>query len=96
MRLSPASYECALGTGRAGPGRDYGQSRRSTKSVQDRESATQRRRVKLESRATVDAAGGCGWCGSRIAHGDGRGTLVSPLDHHSADIEELLRAESAR
>jgi hypothetical protein len=52
--------------------------------------------LRLESRATVDAAGGCGWCGSRIVHWDGRGTLVSQLDHHRADIEELLRAESAR
>src|SRR3954447_17970488 len=75
---------------------DHSRSSRSAKAARDSESAAQRRRVELESRATVDAAGGCGWCGSRIAHWDGRGTLVSPLDHHRADIEELLRAESAR
>jgi ABC-type nickel/cobalt efflux system permease component RcnA len=75
---------------------DHSRSSRSAKAARDNESAARRRRVELESRATVDAAGGCGWCGSRIAHWDGRGTLVSPLDYHRADIEELLRAESAR
>jgi ABC-type nickel/cobalt efflux system permease component RcnA len=74
---------------------DHGRSRRSAKAVQDRESAAQRRRAELESRAAVDAAGGCGWCGSRVAHWDRRGALVSPLDHHRPEIEDLLRAESA-
>jgi ABC-type nickel/cobalt efflux system permease component RcnA len=39
---------------------DHGRSSRSAKAVRDRESAARLRRLELESRATVDAAGGCG------------------------------------
>lgn len=49
------------------------------------------RRAEVESRAVVDAAGGCGWCGSRIAHRDDRtGRLVAPREFHRVDIEEAI------
>lgn len=48
------------------------------------------RRAEVESRAVVDAAGGCGWCGSRVAHRDSTGRLVIPREHHREDIELTL------
>ncbi|MDL5154617.1 hypothetical protein [Actinomycetospora termitidis] len=49
------------------------------------------RRTEVEGRAVVDAAGGCGWCGSRIAHRDDyTGSLVLPADHHRDEIEAAL------
>ncbi|MEJ2869671.1 hypothetical protein WCD74_17995 [Actinomycetospora sp. OC33-EN08] len=51
------------------------------------------RRAEVEGRAVVDAAGGCGWCGSRIAHRDGyTGSLLMPADHHRDEIEAALAA----
>ena len=47
--------------------------------------ALARRRHDVESRAVVDAGGGCGWCGSRVAHRDSRsGAVLLPRDHHRA------------
>jgi hypothetical protein len=49
------------------------------------------RRREIESLAVVDAAGGCGWCGSRLAHRDRLGMLVGPADFHRAEIEDAVR-----
>ena len=52
-----------------------------------------KRRIEVESRAVVDAAGGCGWCGSRIAHRDhATGGLVMPADFHRDEIERTIAA----
>jgi hypothetical protein len=49
------------------------------------------RRAEVESRAVVDAAGGCGWCGSRIPHRDDRtGAPVTPRRFHHDEIEETI------
>ncbi|WP_433801094.1 hypothetical protein [Actinomycetospora sp. CA-084318] len=51
------------------------------------------RRAEVEGRAVVDAGGGCGWCGSRIAHRDlDTGGLVMPADFHRDEIEATLAA----
>ncbi|GAA1306752.1 hypothetical protein [Pseudonocardia xinjiangensis] len=61
---------------------------------QQRASAAARRRAEVESLASVDAAGGCGWCGSRLAHIGQDGRLVLPLDWHRAEIEQVLQSEN--
>jgi hypothetical protein len=49
------------------------------------------RRAEVESRAVIDAAGGCGWCGSRIAHRDLRTGLVAmPHEFHRDEIEQAI------
>lgn len=48
------------------------------------------RRAELESRAVLDAAGRCGWCGSPDLHRDERGFPVTPLTHHRAEIDAML------
>jgi hypothetical protein len=49
------------------------------------------RRAEVVSRAVVDAAGGCGWCGSRIAHRDDRtGHVVLPLEFHRDEVEQAI------
>jgi hypothetical protein len=48
------------------------------------------RRVEIEGRAVVDAASGCGWCGSRIAHQDAAGTVVLPREYHREEIDEAI------
>ena len=49
------------------------------------------RRAELESRAVLDAAGRCGWCGwsdpcTRTTHG----FPVTPLTYHRAEIDAML------
>lgn len=75
---------------------DRSRSSRTARAAQSRQVAAQRRRHELEARATVDAAGGCGWCGSRIAHRDERDGVVYPVDYHRTEIEELLATEPSR
>lgn len=48
------------------------------------------RRVELEGRAVIDAAWGCGWCGSRVAHQDAAGTIVLPREYHREEIDEAI------
>jgi ABC-type transport system involved in cytochrome bd biosynthesis fused ATPase/permease subunit len=48
------------------------------------------RRSELESRAVLDAAGRCGWCGSPTLHKDDFGFPVTPLAHHRAEIDAML------
>jgi len=48
------------------------------------------RRAELESRAVVDAAGRCGWCGSPTRHTDEHGFPTTPLRHHRAEIDAML------
>ncbi|RZT88759.1 hypothetical protein EV383_5704 [Pseudonocardia sediminis] len=74
---------------------DQTRDQRATRRAEAQQMTDRRRRDEIESRASVDAAGGCGWCGSRIAHRDDRGTLVFPVDFHRAEIEEQLRSASA-
>jgi hypothetical protein len=48
------------------------------------------RRRELESRAVLDAAGRCGWCGSATLHKDEFGFPVTPLAYHRAEIDAML------
>ena len=48
------------------------------------------RRTELESRAVLDAAGRCGWCGSSTLHKDDFGFPVTPLTYHRAEIDAML------
>lgn len=48
------------------------------------------RRAELEGRATIDAIGRCGWCGSPTLHKDEFGFPSTPLAHHRAEIDALL------
>jgi hypothetical protein len=48
------------------------------------------RRTELESRAVIDAAGRCGWCGSADLHKDEFGFPVTPLAYHRAEIDAML------
>ena len=48
------------------------------------------RRAELESRAVLDAAGRCGWCGSSTLHKDDHGFPVTPLTYHRAEIDAML------
>jgi hypothetical protein len=48
------------------------------------------RRHELESRAVLDAAGRCGWCGSATLHKDEFGFPVTPLAYHRAEIDAML------
>ncbi len=48
------------------------------------------RRSELESRAVLDAAGRCGWCGSSALHKDEFGFPVTPLAYHRAEIDAML------
>jgi hypothetical protein len=52
--------------------------------------------AEVESRAFIDAAGGCGWCGSRIAHVDTAGRSILPRDWHRNDIGAVLRVDGLR
>lgn len=69
---------------------DYRSRRAKRLSAQHAEQQVHARRREIESWAVVDAAGGCGWCGSRIAHRDSSGTIVMPLDHHWADVVHTI------
>ena len=48
------------------------------------------RRSELESRAVLDAAGRCGWCGSTTLHRDEFGFPTTPLTFHRAEIDAML------
>jgi Flp pilus assembly protein TadB len=48
------------------------------------------RRSELESRAVLDAAGRCGWCGSATLHKDEFGFPTTPLTFHRAEIDAML------
>jgi hypothetical protein len=48
------------------------------------------RRCELESRAVLDAAGRCGWCGSPSLHTDEFGFPITPLSFHRAEIDAML------
>lgn len=50
----------------------------------------EQRRRELESRAVVDPAGRCGWCGSPTLHKDEFGFPTTPLTYHRADIDAML------
>ncbi|MDD7942044.1 hypothetical protein PHK61_26870 [Actinomycetospora lutea] len=51
------------------------------------------RRHEIESRAVIDTAGCCGWCGMRAGHRDHRtGARVSPRAFHHVEIEQTLAA----
>lgn len=48
------------------------------------------RRTELESRAVIDAAGRCGWCGSATRHQDQYGFPTTPLAYHRKEIDAML------
>ncbi|MHC1563654.1 hypothetical protein ACR9E3_32280 [Actinomycetospora sp. C-140] len=49
------------------------------------------RRHEIESRAVLDAAGGCGWCGMASGHRDHRtGWAITPRAYHRHEIEQTL------
>ena len=49
------------------------------------------RRHEIESRAVLDAAGGCGWCGMAAGHRDHRtGASISPRAYHRYEIDQTL------
>lgn len=48
-------------------------------------------RQEVEGLASVNAVGGCGWCGSPSAHVNDLGYLVHPRHWHGAEIEERIR-----
>lgn len=50
-------------------------------------------RHEVESLAVVDAAGGCGWCGSRFAHVNDDGHPIPPRYWHTVEIEERIRTK---
>lgn len=55
------------------------------------------RRREIESRAVMDAAGGCGWCGMPTGHRDHRsGRPVSPRAYHRYEIDQDLAAVGRR
>ncbi|MBW0103553.1 hypothetical protein [Pseudonocardia sp. KRD291] len=49
-------------------------------------------RQEVESLASVNAVGGCGWCGSPSAHVNDLGYLVHPRHWHAAEIVERIRS----
>ncbi|MFC5064767.1 hypothetical protein [Actinomycetospora atypica] len=49
-------------------------------------------RSEIESRASIDAVGGCGWCGYPESHRGATGHPVHPRDWHALDVEEAVRA----
>lgn len=51
-------------------------------------------RQEVESLASVDAVGGCGWCGSPSAHLNDQGYPVHPRHWHSAEVEERIRSKA--
>lgn len=54
-------------------------------------SPARRRRI-IEARATVDAGGGCGWCGSRVKHEDySTGRVLLPAEFHREEIERTIQ-----
>ena len=57
----------------------------------DRAAHAEARRREVESRAVIDAAGGCGWCGMASGHRDHRtGRRITPRAYHHHDIEATL------
>jgi ABC-type nickel/cobalt efflux system permease component RcnA len=75
---------------------DRARASRGERTEESRTQAALRRWHEIESRAAVDATGGCGWCGSRLAHRDDRGETVHPREHHRAEIDEQLRSATVR
>ena len=65
---------------------DHHQQRQRGREIDARDA----RRAEIEGRAVVDAASGCGWCGSRVAHRDHGGMLVMPREHHREEIDEAI------
>ncbi|HEY2225132.1 hypothetical protein [Actinomycetospora sp.] len=70
---------------------DHEKRTRPVREAQQAAAAAAARRTEVESRAVVDAAGGCGWCGSRIAHRDARtGALMPPREFHRDEVEQAI------
>lgn len=47
----------------------------------------------VESLAAVTPIGGCGWCGSLIAHTNDEGHPIPPRHWHAVEIEDRIRAK---
>jgi hypothetical protein len=50
----------------------------------------------VEGLASITAIGGCGWCGSTVAHLNDAGYQVHPRHWHAAEIEERVRSRLLR
>lgn len=50
-------------------------------------------RHEVESIAVVTAIGGCGWCGSLVAHVNDDGHPIPPRYWHAAEVEERIRSK---
>jgi len=50
-------------------------------------------RHEVESLAVVTPIGGCGWCGSLVAHVDDAGHPIPPRHWHAAEVEERIRTK---
>lgn len=48
-------------------------------------------RADIESRATVDAIGGCMWCGHPGSHRAENGHAVHPRDWHAVEVDDAVR-----
>lgn len=55
----------------------------------------QRVRLEVEALATIDAVGGCAWCGSPWAHVNDGGYPVHPRHWHAAEVEERIAQKIA-
>lgn len=53
-------------------------------------------RHEVESIAVVTPIGGCGWCGSLVAHVNDDGHPIPPRYWHAAEIEERIRLKLQR
>lgn len=50
-------------------------------------------RHEVESLAVVTAVGGCGWCGSLVAHVNDDGHPIPPRYWHATEVEERIRTK---
>ena len=50
-------------------------------------------RHEVESIAVITPIGGCGWCGSLVAHVNDDGHPIPPRYWHAAEVEERIRSK---
>lgn len=50
-------------------------------------------RYEVESLAVITPIGGCGWCGSLVAHVNDDGHPIPPRYWHTVEIEERIRTK---
>lgn len=65
--------------------------KRAAAAAQAAEARAAEIRADIESRAAVDAVGGCMWCGHPESHRAENGYAVHPRDWHTLEVEEAVR-----